>query len=243
LGGAGSHGTRPHQNVRVLIVEDDPLLGEGIAEGLKLQGWAVDWFRTAAHAAAAQASTPYDAVVLDLGLPDGDGIELLRRWRRNQQHLPVLILTARDAVDNRIIGLDAGADDYLIKPLSLGELAARLRAVLRRSQGRPEAVWLHGELAFDPQSRQVTWHGKIVELTVRETALLELLLSSPNRVLSKAMIQEKLYDWSDETGSNTVEVFVHHLRRKIDPSIVRTIRGLGYALGTPAVADPEVVKA
>lgn len=225
--------------MRILIVEDDPLLGDGMTEGLKLQGWAVDWFRTAAQAGAAQATAPYDAVVLDLGLQDGDGLTLLRRWRQDRQHLPVLILTARDALESRIGGLDAGADDYLIKPLSIAELAARLRAVLRRAQGRPEPIWRHGSLTFDPQSRFVTWQGVPVELTARETALLELLLANPDRVLSKVQIQQKLYDWSHDGDSNTVEVFIHHLRRKIDPSIVRTIRGLGYSLGNARSTAPS----
>jgi two-component system response regulator QseB len=220
--------------MRVLIVEDDPLLGDGIAAALKLRGWAVDWVRTAALAGAAQACAPFDAVVLDLGLPDGDGVQLLRRWRDQRQHLPVLILTARDAVESRIAGLDAGADDYLIKPLSTDELAARLRAVMRRAKGRPEPVWHHGALSFDPRSREVTWRGQRVELTTLETSLLELLLMHPKQVLSKAQIQDNLYDWSRAGDSNTVEVFIHHLRRKIDPNIVRTIRGLGYCLGSAA---------
>lgn len=216
------------------MVEDDPLLGDGMAASLRLRGWAVDWVRTASQAEAAQACASYDAVVLDLGLPDGDGVQLLRRWRSRRDHLPVLILTARDAIDNRIAGLDAGADDYLIKPLSADELAARLRAVLRRAKGRPETVWRHGALAFDPRSRQVSWKGVAVELTALETALLELLLAHPQQVLSKAQIQEKLYDWGRGADSNTVEVFIHHLRRKIDPTVVRTIRGLGYCLGSPS---------
>lgn len=225
--------------MRVLIVEDDPLLGDGLARGLENHGWTVDWFRSARDAATARAGMPFDAVVLDLGLPDGDGVSLLAGWRRAGDRVPVLILTARDAVDSRIAGLDAGADDYLIKPLAVDELAARLRAVLRRAAGRAEPVWQHGALQFDPASRAVSWQGQAVDLTVRETALLELFLANPGRVLSKSQIQEKLYDWQHDGESNTVEVFVHHLRRKIDASIVRTIRGLGYSLG-PAQdsADP-----
>jgi two-component system response regulator QseB len=217
--------------MRLLLVEDDPILGDGMAASLRLRGWAVDWSRTAAQADLAISGVAYDVVILDLGLPDGEGLKLLRSWRERRMTLPVLVLTARDGVDSRIGGLDAGADDYLIKPLSMDELAARLRALLRRSSGRLETVWRHGLLSFDPRSRRVTWHGRAVELTAFETALLELLLTHPTRVFSKAQIQDKLYDWSRQSESNTVEVFVHHLRRKIAPTVVRTVRGLGYSLG------------
>ena len=227
--------------MRILIVEDDPLLGDGLAASLRMRGWAVDWVSTASQAVAAEACAPFDAVVLDLGLPDGDGVALLRRWRSGTRQLPVLVLTARDAIDSRITGLDAGADDYLIKPIAADELAARLRAVLRRAKGRPQTLWRHGALCFDPQSRQATWKGGQVDLTAQETALLELLLAHPRQVLSKSQIQEKLYDWGRSADSNTIEVFIHHLRRKIHPAIVRTIRGLGYCLGDPledSLGDP-----
>lgn len=217
--------------MRLLLVEDDLILGDGMAASLRLQGWAVDWSRTAAEAVQANCGAPYDVAILDLGLPDGDGLKLLQSWRRQRITLPVLVLTARDGVDWRIRGLDAGADDYLVKPLSIDELAARLRAILRRCSGRMETVWLHGPLSFDPKSRRVTWHGRVVDLTAFETALLELLLAHPTRIFSKAQIQDKLYDWSRQAESNTVEVFVHHLRRKTAPSVIRTVRGLGYALG------------
>ena len=150
--------------------------------------------------------------------------------------MPVLILTARDAVDSRIGGLDAGADDYLVKPIAVEELAARLRAVARRMHGRPEPVWRHGALDYRPDTRSATWCGRPVDLTPREAALLEVLLAHPNRILSKTTLLEKLYDWDRELDSNALEVFVHHLRRKIDPAIVRTVRGVGYALGAP---DPQ----
>ena len=223
--------------MRILIVEDDPLIGDGLAASLRIRGWVVDWVRNAAQAAAAEACAPFDAAVLDLGLPDGDGIALLRKWRSQLRHLPVLVLTARDAVDSRIAGLDAGADDYLIKPIAADELSARLRAVLRRAKGRPEVVWRHGAVSFDPRSRQVSWKGEPVELTAQETALLELLLAHPRQVLSKPQIQEKLYDWGRSADSNTVEVFIHHLRRKIHPAVVRTVRGLGYSLGDPSALE------
>ena len=218
--------------MRLLILEDDPQLGEALADGLRQSGHAVDWFRDGAQADAAIGSAPYDALVLDLGLPGTDGMSWLRRWRRHGQMLPVLILTARDGVEQRVAGLDAGADDYLIKPISIDELAARLRALLRRTSGRAEAVWTHGALRYDPAAKAVQWQGRPVELTGRELALLEMLLSHPQRVLSRTQLQEKLYDWSgSEPEGNSLEVFVHHLRRKIHPGIVRTVRGVGYALG------------
>jgi len=217
--------------MRILIVEDDPLLGDGITRGLKLMGYAVDWFNNSADADHAQQMVHYDAIVLDLGLPGEDGMALLKRWRQRGRQTPIVVLTARDAVESRIGGLDAGADDYLIKPVTLDELAARLRAVTRRSAGMPEPVWTHGELQFHPASRQAYWQGVAVELTNREAALLELLLSHPNRVLTRDFIREKLYDWNDDLESNALDVHIHHLRRKIHPKIVRTLRGSGYTLG------------
>jgi len=218
--------------MRLLILEDDPQLGEALAMGLRQLDHAVDWFRDGAQADAALAGAPYDALVLDLGLPGIDGLTWLRRWRQAGRELPVLVLTARDAIEQRIGGLDAGADDYLIKPITLDELAARLRTILRRSAGHTQAVWTHGALRYDAAAREVQWQGRPVELTGRELALLELLLLHPQRVLSRTQLQEKLYDWSGgEPESNALEVFVHHLRRKIHPGIVRTVRGVGYALG------------
>ncbi|HEY7759015.1 MAG TPA: response regulator [Burkholderiales bacterium] len=219
--------------MRILLIEDDPLLGDGVTAGLRELGFVVDWFRDGGAAETALEGVPYDAIVLDLGLPGCDGMELLARWRARGDTVPVLVLTARDATDARIAGLDAGADDYLVKPVVIGELGARLRALLRRSRGRMEPVWRHGALEYHPATRTVTWRGKSVDLTNRELALLELLLANPNRVLSKAHIQEKLYDWSEDLESNTLEVYIHHLRRKIDPGIVRTLRGVGYMLGSP----------
>ena len=218
--------------MRLLIVEDDLQLGEALAAGLRQFGHAVDWFHDGAQADTALAGAPYDALVLDLGLPGTDGMGWLRRWRQRGMQLPVLILTARDCVEQRIAGLDVGADDYLIKPITIDELAARLRALLRRASGHVQEVWTHGALRYDPAAKQVHWQGKPVELTGRELALLEMLLLHPQRVLSRAMLQEKLYDWSGgEPESNALEVYVHHLRRKIHPGIVRTVRGVGYALG------------
>lgn len=217
--------------MRILVVEDDPLLGDGITRGLKALDFAVDWFKNTKDADLASETVHYDAVVLDLGLPGEDGMALIRRWRGAHKQTPIVVLTARDAVESRIAGLDAGADDYLIKPITLEELAARLRVVTRRGPMRHEPVWKHGALLFHPASREVTWQGAPVELTSRETALLELLLMNPNRVLTREMIREKLYDWSEEVESNVLEVHIHHLRRKIHPALVRTLRGTGYALG------------
>lgn len=220
--------------MRLLILEDDPQLGEALSGGLRQEGHVVDWFTDGQQADAAIGSTAYDALVLDLGLPGADGLVWLKRWRQGGLALPVLVLTARDSVAQRVKGLDVGADDYLIKPIALDELAARLRAMLRRATGRIQSEWVHGALRYDPASKQVHWQGRCVELTGRETALLEVLLKNPQRVLSKGQLQEQLYDWGGgEPDSNALEVHVHHLRRKIDPAIVRTIRGLGYALGAP----------
>jgi two-component system response regulator QseB len=219
--------------MRLLIVEDDLPLGGALATGLRQLGHVVDVFTEGRHADAALAEVQYDAVVLDLGLPNGDGLTWLERWRTAGMKVPVLILTARDQVDSRIAGLDRGGDDYLVKPISVDELAARLRAVLRRTSGFAHPVWQHGALEYDAAAKSVRWKGEPVELTPRERALLEVLLANPLRVLSKAQLQDKLYDWSgSEPESNALEVYVHHLRRKIDPRIVRTVRGVGYALGS-----------
>ncbi|MCU0967921.1 MAG: response regulator transcription factor [Rubrivivax sp.] len=224
--------------MRLLIVEDDVQLGDALAAALRGIGHAVDWFRDGAAADAALAGAPFDAVLLDLGLPGADGLEWLRRWRARGVDLPVLVLTARDGTDHRIAGLDGGADDYLVKPIATDEIAARLRALLRRAGGRAQPVWTHGALDYDPSARTVRWRGAPVELTAREMALLEALMLQPQRVLSKAQLQEKLYGWGDgEPESNALEVHVHHLRRKIHPGVVRTVRGVGYALG--AAEDVE----
>jgi len=218
--------------MRILIVEDDLLLGEALATGLRQTGHAVDWFKSGPDADGAISGAPYDVMLLDLGLPGGDGMEWLSRWRARGVKVPIMILTARDAVEQRIAGLDAGADDYLVKPLGVDELAARLRALLRRTAGRSQPVWQHGALAYDPSSKRVQWNGQPVELTARELALLEALMTDPDRILPKTVLLEKLYDWGGaEPESNALEVHVHHLRRKLHPGIIRTVRGVGYALG------------
>ncbi len=216
--------------MKLLVVEDDPQLGDALATGLRQLKHVVDWFRDGAQADAALRDVPYDAVVLDLGLPGGDGMRWLRQWRAAGRELPVLILTARDGVSDRVAGLDAGADDYLVKPITLDELAARLRAMTRRSTGRAQSLWTHGVLSYDPAGRRVLWNGQPVELTARELMLLEALMAHPGRILSKAQLQEKLYDWGETLESNTLEVHVHHLRRKLGRDAIETIRGHGFRL-------------
>jgi len=216
--------------MKILLVEDDHLLGDGIRSGLAQAGFAVDWAHDGREAELALAAETYDAVVLDLGLPKLSGSEVLRRARAGGVALPVLILTARDTVADRVAGLDGGADDYLVKPFDLAELQARLRALIRRAHGQTAALLHHGELELDPAARTVRWQGQLVALSVREFALLHELLCHVGCVLSKSQIEEKLYGWGEEIESNAVEVYVHHLRRKIDPALIRTLRGVGYMI-------------
>ncbi|NYT76463.1 response regulator [Alcaligenaceae bacterium] len=216
--------------MKILLVEDDKLLGDGIAVGIGQAGLAVDWVQDGQQAETALALGSYDAVVLDLGLPQLSGMELLRRARARGETLPILILTARDAVADRVAGLDAGADDYLVKPFDLTELQARLRALLRRSKGSADPVISHGELRVDLAGHSVSLSNKSVALSAREFAILHTLLLNAGRVMSKAQIEEQLYGWGDEIESNAVEVFIHHLRRKLYPELIRTIRGVGYMI-------------
>jgi len=216
--------------VRILVVEDDSLLGDALRVGLRREGFAVDWVQDGAKAWAALASQPFAAVVLDLGIPGISGLELLRRLRARKNAVPVLILTARDAIPDRIAGLDSGADDYLAKPVDLGELAARLRALCRRSGGRAEAVLRVGALALDPAAHEVAFRGRAVELSAREFALLHELARSAGRVLSRDQLAERLYGFHEELESNAIEVHVHHLRRKLAPEAIVTVRGVGYLL-------------
>lgn len=219
--------------MRLLILEDDLALGEALALGLRQHGHVVDLFCQGAEAHNALMSTDYDAVVLDLGLPGEDGVFWLQRWRSEGKNTPVLVLTARDGLNDRIAGLDSGADDYLIKPIALDELAARLRAMLRRSSGKTQSVWTHAALEHDPSTKVTRWQGQSVDLTRREINLLETFLMNPRKVWSKTQLQSKLYDWGDsEPESNALEVHIHHLRKKIHPHIVRNIRGVGYVLGS-----------
>ncbi len=204
------------------------MIGEAIRAGLKRLGSAVDWVRTAVEAASALDTEPYELLLLDLGLPGADGLTLLRDLRHRGRDTPVLIITARDAVADRVAGLDAGADDYLVKPFDLEELAARIRALLRRKSGRAGPQLEHLGVALDPASRRVTREGEEVLLSPREFALLELLLERPGTILSRSQIEERLYGWGEEVESNAVEVHVHGLRRKLGAQFILTVRGVGY---------------
>ena len=217
--------------MRLLLVEDDPALGEGIRVALKPEGYTVDWVQDGRSALHALTHERFDLAILDLGLPDMDGLDVLRRLRECQQAVPVLVLTARDATSDRIQGLDAGADDYLIKPFEVGELTARLRALLRRSFGRPQPVLEHGGVRLDPVSQEVSCRGEVVTLQRKEFLLLHQLMSQPGRVLTRDRLEEVLYGWSESAAeSNALEVHIHHLRRKLYPELIRTVRGVGYRI-------------
>jgi two-component system OmpR family response regulator/two-component system response regulator QseB len=216
--------------MRVLLVEDDALLGEGLRAGLRQARFAVDWVRDGPDALHALQTEPFAAVVLDLGLPAMSGLAVLRRLRARGDKIPVLILTARDAVDDRVTGLDAGADDYVVKPVDLAELAARLRALVRRASGEAAPALRRGGLELDPAEHRVVFRGRVVDLSAREFALLHELMLNAGRVLSREQLEERLYPWGREVESNAVEVHVHHLRRKLAPGLIRTIRGVGYLI-------------
>ena len=219
--------------MRVLVVEDDALLGDAIQVGMRQAGFAVDWVQDGVAAEHALDLETYSVVVLDLGLPRRSGLEVLNRLRRRGKAIPVLILTARDTVEDRIQGLDTGADDYLVKPFDMGELAARLRALVRRASGMPAAVLHIGQLALDPVAHRTIFRGKEVVLSPKEFAVLHVLALSAGKVLSRAQIEQQLYAWGEEIESNAVEVHVHHLRRKLNPDFIQTVRGVGYLLPRP----------
>ena len=214
--------------MRLLLVEDDKMIGETVLDLLRAQNYAVDWVRDGPLADAAMQSQHYDLVLLDLGLPGRDGLDLLRQWRARHSRTPVLIATARDSVADRVAGLNAGADDYVLKPYDLDELQARIRALLRRSAGQAEPVYEHLGVCINPATREVTLHGQPVILSAREWAVLEPLLARPGMILSRAQLEEKLYSWKDEISSNAVEVYVHGLRKKLGADLIQTVRGLGY---------------
>ncbi len=216
--------------MRILVVEDDPLLGDALQSGLKQRGFDADWVRDGVAAESALAAEPYAAAVLDLGLPRLDGLRVLERARTRGNRVPVLVLTARDAVDDRVKGLDAGADDYVVKPVDLDELAARLRALVRRSRGEPSPVLEIADLRIDPAARTVRFRGGAVELQAKEFNLLHEFALNAGRVLSREQIQQRLYAWGEEVESNTVDVHIHHLRRKLAPEVIRTVRGVGYVM-------------
>jgi two-component system response regulator QseB len=214
--------------MRVLVVEDDPMIGRAVADGLAGDGYAVDWVRDGAAAELALLHGPYDLAVLDLGLPRKDGFDVLKALRRARIEVPVLIMTARDAVADRVAGLDHGADDYLVKPFDLDELLARARAVVRRRAGRASPEIVFGALTLDPVKRSVSFRGSPVELSAREFAVLEALMRDPGAVVSRGRLEDSVYGWGEEVGSNSVEVHLHHLRRKLDPGLIRNVRGVGY---------------
>ncbi|MGQ0750297.1 MAG: response regulator [Betaproteobacteria bacterium] len=216
--------------MRLLLVEDDRMIGESISEGLIQEGYAVDWVRDGEAAQRAVAAEPYAAVLLDLGLPRQDGLDVLRSIRARRNDVPVLIITARDAVSDRVKGLDAGADDYLVKPFDLDELAARVRALSRRAGGRSTPLVEHGPITVNPATREVRMRGKRVVLSAREYALIEALTARPGIVLSRAQLEERLYGWGEEVASNAIEVHVHNLRRKLGANVIRNERGVGYSI-------------
>ncbi|EPC2032836.1 TPA: response regulator [Pseudomonas aeruginosa] len=224
--------------MHVLLTEDDDLIASGIVAGLIAQGLTVDRVASAADTQALLQVARFDVLVLDLGLPDEDGLRLLQRLRQQGVDLPVLVLTARDAVTDRVAGLQAGADDYLLKPFDLRELGARLHTLQRRSAGRCVNVIEHGRLSYDPSTRETWLDGRPVELSRREQALLQALLNNRGRILSGEQLKDSVYGFGDEVESNALNVHIHHLRRKLGNAIVQTVRGLGYRLG-PARGDRD----
>ena len=218
--------------MRILLVEDDDMIGESVVAGLECEGHAVDWVRDGNSALLALNTTEFSLVILDLGLPGKDGLQVLKEMRAKRNATPVLVTTARDTVDDRIRGLDMGADDYLIKPYDLDELSARIRALLRRSAGRADPILERGELRLSPHTREVTYRGEPVILSSKEYALLFALAERQGVVWSRSQLEEKLYNWDNTVGSNASEVHIHHLRKKLSDSAIKTVRGVGYLLET-----------
>ena len=216
--------------MRILLAEDDELLGSGIRAGLAQHGFAVDWVRDGVAAERELATGAYQACVLDLGLPRLDGMDVLQQARARRNTTPVLVLTARDAVPARIAGLDAGADDYLIKPVDLHELAARLRALVRRAHGQRNTLLVAGLVTLDPAAHRVLYDGQSIELPGREYDLLHALMLNAGRVLSREQLEQHLYQWGSEINSNAVEVHIYHLRRKLGAALIETVRGVGYRI-------------
>jgi two-component system response regulator QseB len=216
--------------MRVLLVEDDAMIGASVQKGLRQDAFSVDWVRDARNAETALAAHTYDVVLLDLGLPGKSGTEMLKSLRRAGSDIPVLIITARDAVSDRVAGLNSGADDYIVKPFDLDELAARIRAVLRRRAGRADSVMRAGDVTLDPASHRVTLRGKDLVLSARELAVLEALLHRRGAILSRSQLEERIYGWGEEVGSNAVEVYIHSLRKKLGADFIKTVRGVGYVV-------------
>ncbi len=216
--------------MRLLLVEDDPMIGESVLDLLRADGYAVDWVKDGEMADTTLDTETYDLVLLDLGLPKRDGLSVLRRLRARKNRTPVLIATARDALEQRVLGLDMGADDYIIKPYAIDELLARIRALIRRASGRAEPVYEHLGVSIDPATREVLVGGQAVTLVAREWAILEPLLARPGVVLSRKQLEDKLYSWKDEVSSNAVEVYIHGLRKKLGAQLIQNVRGVGYMI-------------
>lgn len=222
--------------MRVLLAEDDPMLGDALRAGLRQQGFQVDWVRDGLAAEREIVKGDYHAVVLDLGLPHKDGLEVLQSLRSQRVGTPILVLTARDAVAHRVQGLELGADDYVLKPVDLDELGARLRALVRRSHGHVQELLRCGALEMNPAARQVSCDGEPVALSTREFDLLQVLLLNAGRVLSREQLEQQLYSWGYEVESNAIEVHIHHLRKKLKADLIQTVRGVGYTLMQPRAA-------
>lgn len=216
--------------MRLLLVEDDDVLGDGLVAGLSMEGYSVDWLTDGQSATEALCNTSYEVIILDLGLPKMDGFEILKNLRGRKNQTPVLILTANDSLKNRVEGLDYGADDFVVKPFDLTEVCARLRALIRRMEGRAQSLLKHEGLVLDVAAHTVFYQGQSVDISHREFAILYFLLNNQGRVISRARLEESLYSWNCEVESNTIEVHIHHLRKKLDSKIIRTVRGVGYII-------------
>ena len=214
--------------MRLLLVEDDTMIGEALLDLLRGENYAVDWVRDGEMADTALRAHRYDLMLLDLGLPRRDGLDVLRSLRARRDNVPVLVATARDAVGDRVAGLDAGADDYVVKPYDMTELLARIRALIRRRAGHGEPVFAHKGVTLNPATHEATLNGQAVALSAREWAVIEPLIARPGVLLSRAQLEEKLYSWKDDISSNAVEVYVHGLRKKLGAGLIQTVRGLGY---------------
>ena len=216
--------------MRLLVIEDDQMIGESLCHGLRQEGFTVDWVHDGKAAELALANDVYALALLDLGLPRKSGLDLLKELRQRNNTLPVLIITARDSVADRVSGLNSGADDYLVKPFDLHELIARVRALLRRNAGRAQSLLVYGTLSLDPITHEVSHQGENITLSAREFSLLHTLMEKPGAVLSRAQLEEKLYGWNEEVESNAVEVHIHHLRKKLGTDVIGNVRGVGYMI-------------
>jgi len=216
--------------MRLLLVEDDEILGDGLVAGLKMEGYAVDWLTNGKLADEALKLNTYELIVLDLNLPDMDGMSILKALRARKDETPVMVLTAKDTISDRVLGLDSGADDFVIKPFELDEVCARLRALARRSEGRSAPTIEYKGISLDPASHLVIYNDEKVELSQKEFEILSFLMGNIGKVVSRSRLEESLYSWDSDVESNTVEVHIHYLRKKLDPTLIRTVRGVGYII-------------